>query len=144
MIALPKVLPGALAAALLVALAVGLAGCAQTNEKTTKLDQTVRAYVQSIRWGDFATAAAMIRTREGKLPPTVDPRKLEDEIRVTHYEYGVGARDPTSELAIMSAKFRYYHVDTGKVREVVQQAVWWFDLEDRVWYLDDGLPDFSP
>lgn len=126
-----------------VVLAAALAGCASTNEKTTKLDQTVRAYVQAIRWGDFSTAAAMIRTREGKLPRTVDPRRLEDEIRVTHYEYGVGARDPNSEQAIMSAKFRYYYLDTGRVREVNQHAVWWFDPESRIWYLDDGLPDFS-
>jgi len=130
-------------AAIAAALVAALASCAQTNEKTTKLDQTVRAYVHAIRWGDFSSAAAMIRTRDGKLPRTVDPRRLEKEIRVTHYEYGVGARDPESERAIMSAKFRYYSVDTGRVHEVTQQAIWWFDPEERIWYLDDGLPDFS-
>lgn len=117
-------------------------GCAQIEQKSraNRLDQAVRLYVNSIRWGNFDTAAALTRVRKGEQPP-VDAAVV-GNIRVTAYSYRLVSVDETAGEASVNANFDYYFLDSGTVRNVSQTAVWYFDADADSWFLDGTLPDF--
>ena len=117
-------------------------GCAQIEQKSraNRLDQSVRLYVNSIRWGNFQTAAALTRVRQGE-QPSLDPAVL-GNLRVTAYSYRLVSVDETAGEASVDANFDYYFLDSGSVRSVSQTAVWYFDAEAESWFLDGTLPDF--
>jgi len=124
-------------------IAVLLAGCADLRHKdqTKKLDESVRAYIHAIRWGDLGAAASFIRLREGTAEPP-DLSKLE-ELRVTHFDYAIDSKTQGDPEALMTVKFNYYFQDTLKVKKVYQQAIWWWDPKIENWFMDGELPKFE-
>ncbi len=122
---------------------VMLNGCAQIEQKEREigLDKAVRLYVDSIRWGNFDTAAGFIRSREGT-PPAFDTDHLGD-VRVTAYSSRILNVDETTHEAQATAAFDYYNVNSGRIRSVSQTQLWWFDPATKRWYLDGTLPNFS-
>ncbi len=127
---------------LVVVTLAGLAGCAQFTQKDRahRLDQSVRLYVSSIRWGNFDTAAALTRVRQGEQPPL--DRSTLDNLRVTAYSSQVLNFDETTGEANVTANFSYYLLNSGTVRNLSQTAIWYFDESARSWFLDGSLPDF--
>ena len=117
-------------------------GCADLEHKdqTKKLDQAVRSYVRSVRWGDLGAAASYIRPREGVAEPP-DLAKLK-KLRVTHYDYAIDSKAEGDPEARMTVAFDYYFEDTLVVRKAYQQAVWWWDPEIENWFMDGTLPEF--
>ena len=118
-------------------------GCADLEHKdqTKKLDQAVRSYIRSVRWGDLGAAASYIRLREGLAEPP-DLSKLKG-LRVTHYDYAIDSAAEGDPEARMTASFDYYFEDTLSVKKVYQQAVWWWDPEIENWFMDGVLPEFE-
>lgn len=128
---------------LMITSLVMLNGCGRIEQKEREigLDKAVRLYVDSIRWGNFDTAAGFIRPREGT-PPALDMTNLGD-VRVTAYSSTIIHVDETIHEAQATAAFDYYNVNSGRVRSVSQSLLWWFDPGTERWYLDGTLPDFS-
>ncbi len=120
-----------------------LAGCAdlQQKDQTKKLDEGVRAYIHAIRWGDMGAAASFIRPREGTVEPP-DLSKLKD-LHVTNFDYAIDSKTEGDPEALMTVKFDYYFEDTLIVKDVYQQAVWWWDPEIENWFMDGELPEFE-
>ena len=120
-----------------------LTGCAslQQKDQTKKLDQAVRAYIRAVRWGDMGAAASFIRPREGIATPP-DLSKLKG-LNVTHYDYAVDSKAQGDPEALMTVKFTYYFDDTLSVKDVYQQAIWWWDPEVENWFMDGELPEFE-
>ena len=132
---------------LLTALVVSLVtvgGCAriEQEDRTFKLDQTVRLYVDSIRWGNFETAAGLIQRRGGASSATVTGFPL--EVRVTSHASAVLTMNEARDEATVSTSFEYYFPGTNKVRSVSQTDIWWFDASTERWYMDGALPIFRP
>lgn len=117
-------------------------GCAQIGEKdrANRLDQSVRLYVNSIRWGNFETASGLLKVRTGE-QPALNTSALAN-LKVTAYSSRVVAIDETAGEAQVATSFDYYFLDSGTVRSVSQNAVWWFDGDNERWFLDGTLPDF--
>ncbi len=120
-----------------------LTGCAdlQQKDQTKKLDQGVRAYIRAVRWGDLGAAASFIRPREGTVMPP-DLSKLKG-LHVTHYDYAIDSEAEGNPEALMTVKFAYYFEDTLSVKDVYQQATWWWDPEVENWFMDGELPKFE-
>jgi hypothetical protein len=120
-----------------------LGGCADLAHKdqTKKLDQSVRAYIHAVRWGDLGAAASFIRPREGTVKPP-DLSKLKD-LHVTHFDYAIDSKTEGDPEALMTVKFNYYFEDTLSVKDVYQQATWWWDPEVENWFMDGELPEFQ-
>jgi len=120
-----------------------LTGCADLEKKdqTKKLDQSVRAYIHAVRWGDLGAAASFIRPREGTVKPP-DLSKLKG-LHVTHYDYAIDSEAEGNPEALMTVKFNYYFEDTLIVRDVYQQVTWWWDPEVENWFMDGELPKFE-
>lgn len=120
----------------------GLGGCAQFEQKSraNRLDQAVRLYVNSIRWGNFDTAAALTRVRQGEQPPLDSP--VLANLRVTAYSSRLLSVDDTAGEARVTTHFDYYFLDSGTLRNVSQTDVWYFDETADSWFLDGSLPEF--
>ena len=120
-----------------------LAGCQATREnmRASDLQTTVLLYLKSLRWGNYGTAATLVRRPDGSLPPR-DVSRLEG-LRVTHFDFELLGGEPGSTEATMIATLDYYWEDQGNIRRVAQQGTWWWDAEMRRWFLADGLPDFE-
>jgi hypothetical protein len=138
-----QLLNARLFALLLIAACVTLAGCARIEQKERQihLDKAVRLYVESIRWGNFDTAAGFIRPREGT-SHALNTRNLGD-VRVTAYSSRILHVDETIHEAQVAVAFDYYNVNSGTLRSVSQTLLWWFDPVTESWYLDGTLPNFS-
>ena len=67
--------------------ALPLAGCQATrdNMRESDLRTTVLLYLNSLRWGNYGTAATLLRRQDGSLPPR-DISRL-DGLRLTHYDF---------------------------------------------------------
>lgn len=120
-----------------------LGGCAnlQQKDQTKKLDQSVRAYIHAVRWGDLGAAASFIRPREGTVKPP-DLSKLKG-LHVTHYDYAIDSEAEGNPEALMTVKFNYYFEDTLSVKDVYQQVTWWWDPKVENWFMDGALPEFE-
>lgn len=129
----------ALLATLLGVLILGGCTAIGTRKREDALVPTVELYLQSLRWGSYHRAAALLRTR-GAPPPAIPWKRLR-RVRVTDYDYRLVALGPDEVL--MKAELHYYTDDDTEVRETTQDAKWWYDMHDQRWFLDAGLPSFG-
>ncbi len=133
-----------LIAAGLVALLCMVSGCAriEVREKAVRLSNITNAYRKAVRWGEFEVAGQFIRHRD-ETSFTYDEDFLAG-IRVTSMEFTRRDMiDSNAEEAVVSAEITFYHVDTGSVKTMLDEQVWWFDASGGMWYLDGGFPDFA-
>ncbi|MDX1513782.1 MAG: hypothetical protein R3174_08565 [Gammaproteobacteria bacterium] len=124
------------------ALTAGLGGCAQIekNKRAKGLDTAVKLYASAIRWGNFETALALTRPREGE--PAIPDNALLGSLRVTAYSSRILSVDEEAGEARVTTHFDYYLQDSGSVRSVSQTANWYYDAAAESWFLDGGLPEF--
>lgn len=120
----------------------GLGSCAQIEQKgrAVKLEQAVRLYVDSIRWGNFETAAGLVRPRAGT---AAAPRQVPANVRVTAYASRIVSINETRDEAQVITAFDYYFQNSATVNSVSRQDLWWYDPNSEQWYLDGSLPEFK-
>ena len=119
------------------------ASCAkiEMENRAIKLDQAVRLYEESIRWGNFDIAAGLLRRRDGGA--TSATVKVPAEVRVTAYSSSILNINDSLDEATVATQFDYYYPDTNKVRTSSQADLWWYDPGTEQWYMDGRLPDFG-
>ncbi|MDH3412912.1 MAG: hypothetical protein OEM98_10530 [Gammaproteobacteria bacterium] len=119
-------------------------GCAQIEKKSRviKLDQAVRLYADSIRWGNFETAAGLVRRRDGKTSAMAVT--IPADVRVSAYASNVLSLNEQSDEATVVTSFNYFFTSTNSVRVISQTDLWWFDPTTEQWFMDGSLPDFRP
>lgn len=120
-----------------LAVALGtLVGCQEYTDKKRAglLNDTVRMYASSIRWGNFESAASAIRPRDGD-PVPISVAHLKG-VRVLSNDYQILAAAPDSPQAQMYATFTWQPASSASVRTTSQQATWWFDEQTQRWFLD--------
>ena len=119
-----------------------IAGCENLKKKdqTSRLDASLRAYVRSIRWANFDTAAAFAVPRKGS--NTVSPASLEG-IKVTGYSVLIKSVNETADEASVHLNFTYYDESGGTVGAIDQDATWYLDENRKGWLMDDSLPNFK-
>lgn len=118
-------------------------GCSGLKKKdqASRLDQSLSAYTDAIRWGNFGTAAGFAVPRSGSAPP-VDPGDLEG-LKVTGYSVRINRVNDGADEADVTIAFTYYHESRGTLRQVDQVATWYFHPDRGAWLLDGGLPAFQ-
>ncbi len=119
-------------------------GCARIENKSrvVKLDQAVRLYADSIRWGNFETAAGLVRRRDGKTSAMAVT--IPADLRVSGYASNVLRVNEQGDEATVVTSFSYYFTSTSRVRDISQTDLWWFDPTIEQWFMDGSLPDFRP
>ena len=115
-----------------------LVGCG-TGKRGQILDRTLNVYEHSLRWAKYHDAEALREEHLGK--PDYEHLK---SIKVSGYEV-VGQRgfDDEVERFEQSVKIRYYSVNDGIERIVIDEQVWIYDDEFDAWLLDSEMPAFK-
>jgi hypothetical protein len=121
---------------LILAVLVLMTGCASDKRKTT-MDDTLRLYERSIKWGNYADA--QILTQKPFTQETLDRYR---DIKVISYEVVrqevIGDFDQLNQVV----EIKFFHEQQGTIKTVRDSQVWIYDDERDAWKLDSGLPDF--
>jgi len=118
-------------------------GCAAISQskQLNLLDPSLSAYTGAIRWGNLETAASFARPRNGRLR-NVDPAALAG-LKITGYHVRINRINDSADEALVSISFTYYHDNQASIRQVNQNATWYYSSSDKAWYLDGNLPNFK-
>lgn len=109
--------------------------------RSQALENTVKVYIKAVRWGEYETAAGLIRARDGS-QPQFDLAALTD-VRVVKSDHTLAATSPEETEAEMYATFQYYRDESTVVRTVSQEGTWWYAAAEERWYFDGDLPKFA-
>lgn len=133
------------AAVLAVASSVLLASCAMDKIKTkeTILDDTLKMYSATIRWGDMTQALAFVdpKFREAHPLSDLDLARYR-QVRVTAYNDQPAA--PINETDVQQVvEIGLVNVNTQSARAIIDRQVWHYDEKAKRWWLMTGLPDIT-
>lgn len=133
-----KWLPVVAASMLLVACATD-----RMRSKQTVLDDTLKAYAATIRWGDIDQAQTFIdpAVRSAHPPTALDLARFH-QVRVTGYDENPAA--PISENEIrQDVEIGIVNINSQAARSVIDHQVWRYDEAAKRWWLMSGLPDIT-
>ena len=124
-----------------VMLLISACGSLTEFRRLEKLDETIRAYEQAIRWSEFDYAMIFLKPSEReKNPPDESFYK---RIKVTHYKIKKTALSEDETRLVQIAEISYYKIDNMTVKSLSDHQLWEWDAQDKRWYLNSGLPDFQ-
>ena len=107
------------------------------------VNETLRTYAATIRWGDFNQAASFI---EPKLLAEHPPSQLDmdrlHQVRVSGYDEQPAIPAGEDEVR-QTVRIELVNVNTQSVRSIVDRQVWKYDEAAKRWWLISGLPDVS-
>jgi hypothetical protein len=131
--------------ALLLAATVALGACAnkEIRSKANILEQTLRSYAATIRWGDIGQATSFIEPKVlAEHPPSqLDLERLK-QVRVSAYEEQPPVPVGENEVR-QTVQIELINVNTQTTRSIVDRQVWKYDEATKHWWLTSGLPDIS-
>jgi hypothetical protein len=126
-----------------VLLAVLLAACGETNKQDELLDATLRAYGNTMRWGEIEQALAFMSPADLEAHP-IPPVELEryHQVRIVGYrEQGMQRVDPGHARQTVALEIVNQH--TQVARSVVDHQEWQWDPVTKHWWLTSGLPKLA-
>ena len=117
-------------------------GCAsmEVGERMSQFDETSRAYIRAIRWGEFEAAFAFkkLSARDEVLPDFEDYRN----VRVTSYKVKQTIISEDQFKIIQIVDFQYYRMKDVTVNTLIDRQRWEYDQEQEKWFLQSNLPAF--
>jgi hypothetical protein len=137
------------AAVVAVLSTVLLAGCAldQTIDKMkgreTLLDETLRGYAATIRWGDPTQAFAFVDPAYREAHPLTDLDVARfKQVQITAYNDQVPV--PVNENEVrQNVEIGLVNINTQGARSIIDHQVWHYDEKAKRWWLTTGLPDIT-
>lgn len=127
-----------------VVLMLLIIGCATSSDDEKKnwmkFDETSRAYLIAIRWGEYEAAYAFKKLSDvnAKVPDFEDMR----DIKVTSYRVKQTIISENEMLVMQVVDIQYYRMRDVTVRTITDRQKWQYDKEKERWYLLSDLPHF--
>ncbi|MFI4968815.1 MAG: hypothetical protein ACHP7D_01320 [Lysobacterales bacterium] len=122
-----------------------LAACAteKLRSRQTVLEETLRSYAATIRWGDIAQAQAFIdpKVREAHPVSALELARFK-QVQVSGYNDQPVVPVGDNEVH-QTVQIDLVNVNTQSARSVVDHQVWHYDEAAKRWWLTSGLPDIS-
>lgn len=117
-----------------------LGGCdsMQLADRGNLLNDTLRAYEGSVRWGNLTDAWGFLDEKTAK---TSDPPKDLSQIKVTRYE-ALGSPRMQDNLARQNVRISYIHQDRQVVQTLEDHQEWRF-IERKGWRRINPIPPFQ-
>lgn len=129
-----------------VTLACTLGACATdpTRGKTKALDDTLRGYAATVRWGDIEQAESFVDPEYRAAHPlsSIDRSRFH-QIRISGYSEQPAQRTGEDEVR-QDVEITLINENTQGVRSIMDRQVWRYDATAQRWWLSSGLPDISP
>jgi hypothetical protein len=128
---------------ILALLTVLLTGCA-TQQRSDSLTSTLMAYGNTLRWGDFQSAAQFIDPKERADHPisALDMARYK-QVRVSEYDDGAGPRPLGPDEVQQMVHINVINIHTQSERSITDHQVWHFDDKAKHWWLTSGLPNIT-
>jgi type IV pilus biogenesis protein CpaD/CtpE len=130
---------------MLALVAALLAACAtdKMRSRETVLQDTLKAYAGTIRWGDVAQAQAFIDPKVlTEHPPTALELARFKQVRITAYDEQPVV--PVNENEVrQTVEIGLVNVNSQAARSVIDHQVWHYDEAQKRWWLTTGLPDIT-
>ncbi len=125
----------------LMLLLMGCAGLAKEEKNWMKFDQTSKAYLLALRWGEYEGAYGF------RGHPNINDKKPDfqdlSDVRVTSYKVKQTIISENKMIVIQLVDFQYYRMRNVTVRTLTDHQKWKFDEEKEKWYLLSDLPHFE-
>lgn len=132
--------------ACIVLLGASLLGACATSQMRSKqkvLDDTLRSYAATIRWGDMAQAQSFIDPKLLKEhPPTPLELARYQQVQVSGYEEQPAVPVGDSEVR-QTVRIGLVNINTQRARSILDHQIWHYDEASKHWWLTSGLPDIS-
>ena len=130
----------------LLGLSVVLLGACASKEirsKQTILDETLRSYAATIRWGDVAQAQSFLEPEYRKAHPHTSLELARyKQVQIAGYEEQPATPVNENEVT-QTVNISLINVHSQRERGVVDHQVWKYDEKAKRWWLTTGLPDIS-
>ncbi|NCT69045.1 MAG: hypothetical protein GXC76_15565 [Rhodanobacteraceae bacterium] len=131
---------------LLLMLSCALLGACATEKmrsKQTVLDETLRSYAATIRWGDIERAQAFLdpKLRETLAPSALDLARYR-QVAVSGYSEQPATPVGDNEVHQL-VQIELVNLNTQSARSILDRQVWRYDEASKRWWLVSGLPDIS-
>jgi hypothetical protein len=127
-----------------VVLTLFLMGCAGLDigkENWKKFEDTSRAYLMALRWGEYETAYGF------KRPPNIDDEMPDfpnlRDVRVTFHRVKQTIISEDQMTVNQIVDFQYYRMRNVTVKTITDRQLWEYDEEKERWYLVSDFPDFE-
>jgi hypothetical protein len=122
-------------------LIMGCASLHEEKENWMKFDDTSRAYIRALRWGEYEAAYGF------KRPPGINDKvpDFEDlrDVRVTFHRVKQTIISEDQMIVMQIVDFQYYRMRNVTVRTITDRQKWEYDKEKERWYLLSDLPHFE-
>ena len=136
-------------AALIAVLSTGFAAaCADMSmqhiqSKETILEDTLKNYAATIRWGDMLQAQAFVDPAFRQAHPMTDlDMQRYRQVQVTAYNDQPAA--PLNELEVaQTVEIGLVNINTQAARSIIDHQVWRYDEKQKHWWLMTGLPNIQ-
>lgn len=131
-----------------IASAMLLAACADMSmqhiqSKETKLEDTLKMYAATLRWGDMTKGLAFVDPKYRQEHPTTDLDLARyRQVEVTAYNDEPAAPLNENEVA-QTVEIGLVNINTQAARSVIDHQVWRYDEKEKRWWLTTGLPDIT-
>lgn len=132
-------------AMLMLALGLGVAACATDSMRTREklLDDTLRSYAATIRWGDLGQAEAFVDPEYRREHPLSEfERARYRQVQVTYYHEQPAVPDGADTMR-QTVEIGLVNVNTQAARAILDRQVWRYDGTAKHWWLMSGLPDIT-
>ncbi len=130
-------------ASLLATLLILTACATGSGSRERSLDDTLRTYAATIRWGDIAQAESFIDPVYRAAHPLTD-LDLERFRQVKFTSYNERPAVPVSPDEVrQSVEIGVVNLNTQAARSFIDQQIWRYDADAKRWLLSSGLPNLS-
>jgi hypothetical protein len=136
-------------AALIAVLSTGFAAaCADMSmqhiqSKETILEDTLKNYAATIRWGDIVQALAFVDPTYRQAHPMSDlDLQRYRQVQVSAYNDQPAAPLNENEVA-QTVEIGLVNINTQQARSIIDHQVWRYDEKQKRWWLMTGLPDIT-
>ena len=109
--------------------------------RSNKFEAAVKTYAKLVRWGYYDEAAKYLRARDGS---TIDADlAMASRFRVSAYKPLSSIVADSNDEGRVVAMIDYYEIDSGVIRTLRDEQLWWYDTEVKRWFLGSPLPNFD-
>lgn len=123
-----------------------LAACASLSmdkikSKESILEETLKTYAATIRWGDMTQALAFVDPKYRQAHPLTDLDIARyRQVQVTSYNDQPAAPISADEVA-QTVEIGLVNINTQSARSIIDRQIWHYDEKAKRWWLMTGLPD---
>ncbi|TAH47229.1 MAG: hypothetical protein E6R11_02865 [Rhodocyclaceae bacterium] len=122
---------------------LGLSTSALAKSRKKILEETLRTYAATIRWGSIEQAESFVDPAyRANHPLTALDLERYKQVRITYYNET--APVPVSDFEVrQTVEIGLVNVNSQEARSIIDRQVWKYDREKKAWLLTTGLPDIT-